>query len=162
MKKLTTLMAATALTATAALPALAASHSEKWDMPMAYSAYELPFGHRWRSIRQMRDDRHRWRTIEISDAPVRLPVRRALTSSARSRPGRLPIGERLLVRPPERERCCFGFDFHPVPGHLVRGFRQTLEGLPSRPSRNSWTDQNLVAALCRRRGRRRACTSKTR
>ena len=38
MKKLTNLMAATALTAVAAGPVLAAGHAEKWDMPMAYSA----------------------------------------------------------------------------------------------------------------------------
>lgn len=38
MKTLTTAMAATALTAVSVLPAAAAGHAQKWDMPMAYSA----------------------------------------------------------------------------------------------------------------------------
>ncbi len=38
MKKLTSLMMATALTVSAAAPALADGHAQQWDMPMAYSA----------------------------------------------------------------------------------------------------------------------------
>ena len=38
MRKITSLMMATALTATSVVPALAGGHAQKWDMPMAYSA----------------------------------------------------------------------------------------------------------------------------
>ncbi len=42
MKTISNLLAATALTAVATTGVMAASHAQKWDMPMAYAASQFP------------------------------------------------------------------------------------------------------------------------
>ncbi len=109
MKKLTTLMAATALTATAALPALAASHSEKWDMPMAYSAsnFHSDVGAQFAKCVTTGTGG----AIEITTHPsgslfAGADIKRAIQT------GQVPIGERLLSGH-QNENALFGFDSIP-------------------------------------------------
>lgn len=109
MKKLTSLMMATALTATAAAPALADGHAQKWDMPMAYSASNF---HSENGVKFA--DCVRAGTGGAIDITVHpggslfkgADIKRAIQT------GQVPIGERLLSGH-QNENAVFGFDSVP-------------------------------------------------
>jgi len=105
MKKLTTLLAATALTAAAAVPAVA----EKWDMPMAYS------GSNFHSVTGAEFAQcvttGTGGDIEIVTHPSGslfpgAQIKRAIQT------GQVPIGERLLSGH-QNENALFGYDSVP-------------------------------------------------
>ncbi len=105
MKKLTSLLAATALTATAAAPAMA----EKWDMPMAYSAsnFHSATGAEFAKCVTTGTGGE----IEIVTHPSGslfkgADIKRAIQT------GQAPIGERLLSGH-QNENALFGFDSIP-------------------------------------------------
>ncbi|WP_170514441.1 TRAP transporter substrate-binding protein [Ruegeria atlantica] len=105
MKKLTSLMAATALTAAAALPVAA----EKWDMPMAYSAsnFHSATGAEFAKCVTTGTGGE----IEIVTHPSGslfkgADIKRAIQT------GQAPIGERLLSGH-QNENALFGFDSIP-------------------------------------------------
>jgi TRAP-type C4-dicarboxylate transport system substrate-binding protein len=105
MKKLTNLLAATALTATAAAPAMA----EKWDMPMAYSAsnFHSATGAEFAKCVTTGTGGE----IEIVTHPSGslfkgADIKRAIQT------GQAPIGERLLSGH-QNENALFGFDSIP-------------------------------------------------
>jgi TRAP-type C4-dicarboxylate transport system substrate-binding protein len=105
MKKLTNLMAATALTAAAAAPAMA----EKWDMPMAYSAsnFHSATGAEFAKCVTTGTGGE----IEIVTHPSGslfkgADIKRAIQT------GQAPIGERLLSGH-QNENALFGFDSIP-------------------------------------------------
>ena len=106
MKKLTNLMAVTALTAATALPALA---GEKWDMPMAYSAsnFHSAVGAEFAKCVTTGTGGD----IEIVTHPSGslfpgAQIKRAIQT------GQVPIGERLLSGH-QNENPLFGFDSIP-------------------------------------------------
>ncbi|MCY4336990.1 MAG: TRAP transporter substrate-binding protein [Litoreibacter sp.] len=109
MKKLTSLMMATALTATAAAPAFADGHAQKWDMPMAYSASNF---HSENGVKFA--DCVRAGTEGAIDITVHpggslfkgADIKRAIQT------GQVPIGERLLSGH-QNENAVFGFDSVP-------------------------------------------------
>ncbi|WP_170476111.1 TRAP transporter substrate-binding protein [Ruegeria arenilitoris] len=105
MKKLTSLLAATALTAAAAAPAMA----EKWDMPMAYSAsnFHSATGAEFAKCVTTGTGGE----IEIVTHPSGslfkgADIKRAIQT------GQAPIGERLLSGH-QNENALFGFDSIP-------------------------------------------------
>ncbi len=105
MKKLTSLLAVTALTATAAAPAMA----EKWDMPMAYSAsnFHSATGAEFAKCVTTGTGGE----IEIVTHPSGslfkgADIKRAIQT------GQAPIGERLLSGH-QNENALFGFDSIP-------------------------------------------------
>jgi len=105
MKKLTNLMAATALTAATALPAAA----EKWDMPMAYSPsnFHSATGAEFAKCVTTGTGGE----IEITTHPSGslfkgADIKRAIQT------GQVPIGERLLSGH-QNENALFGFDSIP-------------------------------------------------
>lgn len=105
MKKLTHLLAATALTAASALPAMA----EKWDMPMAYSAsnFHSATGAEFAECVTTGTGGE----IEIVTHPSGslfpgAQIKRAIQT------GQVPIGERLLSGH-QNESAIFGFDSVP-------------------------------------------------
>ncbi|MEP4197305.1 MAG: TRAP transporter substrate-binding protein [Aliishimia sp.] len=106
MKTLTRLMMATALTASAALPALADGHAQKWDMPMAYSASNF---HSENGVKFA--DCVRGGTEGAIDITVHpggalfkgADIKRAIQT------GQVPIGERLMSGH-QNENAVFGFD----------------------------------------------------
>ncbi len=109
MKKLTSLMMATALTATAAAPAFADGHAQKWDMPMAYSAsnFHSENGVKFADCVRAGTDG----AIDITVHPggslfKGADIKRAVQT------GQVPIGERLLSGH-QNENAVFGFDSVP-------------------------------------------------
>jgi TRAP-type C4-dicarboxylate transport system substrate-binding protein len=105
MKKLTNLLAATALTATAALPAMA----ENWDMPMAYSAsnFHSATGAEFAKCVTTGTGGD----VSITTHPGGSlfkggDIKRAIQT------GQVPIGERLLSGH-QNENALFGFDSVP-------------------------------------------------
>ncbi|MEM6408734.1 MAG: TRAP transporter substrate-binding protein [Pseudomonadota bacterium] len=109
MKKLTSLMMATALTATAAAPAFADGHAQKWDMPMAYSAsnFHSENGVKFADCVRAGTDG----AIDITVHPggslfKGADIKRAIQT------GQVPIGERLLSGH-QNENAVFGFDSVP-------------------------------------------------
>lgn len=109
MKKLTSLMMATALTASVAAPAFADGHAQKWDMPMAYSASNF---HSENGVKFA--DCVREGTAGAIDITVHpggslfkgADIKRAIQT------GQVPIGERLLSGH-QNENAIFGFDSVP-------------------------------------------------
>jgi len=109
MKKLTSLMMATALTASVAAPAFADGHAQKWDMPMAYSASNF---HSENGVKFA--DCVRAGTGGAIDITVHpggslfkgADIKRAIQT------GQVPIGERLLSGH-QNENAVFGFDSVP-------------------------------------------------
>ncbi|MEM7473111.1 MAG: TRAP transporter substrate-binding protein [Pseudomonadota bacterium] len=109
MKKLTSLMMATALSASVALPALADGHAQKWDMPMAYSAsnFHSENGVKFADCVRAGTDG----AIDITVHPggslfKGADIKRAIQT------GQVPIGERLLSGH-QNENAVFGFDSVP-------------------------------------------------
>jgi len=109
MKTLTKLMAATAITAAATVAATAGSHSEKWDMPMAYSAsnFHSAVGAEFAKCVTTGTGG----AIEIVTHPSGslfpgAQIKRAIQT------GQVPIGERLLSGH-QNENALFGFDSIP-------------------------------------------------
>ena len=106
MKNLTTLMMATALTTSAALPALADGHAQKWDMPMAYSASNFHSENGVAFADCVRDGTGG--AIDITVHPggslfKGADIKRAIQT------GQVPIGERLMSGH-QNENAVFGFD----------------------------------------------------
>ena len=108
MKTMTRLLAATAITATATI-ATAGSHSEKWDMPMAYSAtnFHSAVGAEFAKCVTTGTGG----AIEIVTHPSGslfpgAQIKRAIQT------GQVPIGERLLSGH-QNENALFGFDSVP-------------------------------------------------
>ncbi len=128
MKKLTSLLAATALTAAAAAPAMA----EKWDMPMAYSAsnFHSATGAEFAKCVTTGTSGE----IEIVTHPSGslfkgADIKRAIQT------GQAPIGERLLSGH-QNENALFGFDSIPFlatsfddSAKLWEAARPTIENL---------------------------------
>lgn len=109
MKTLTNLLTATALTATAAMPAFAASHSQKWDMPLAYAASN--FHSETAAEFGVCVTEGTGGAIEIATHPSGslfsgADIKRAVQT------GQVNIGERLLSGH-ENENALFGFDSVP-------------------------------------------------
>ncbi len=109
MKQLTMLMAATALTASAAAPALAGGHAQKWDMPMAYSASNFHSENGVKFADCVREGTEG--AIDITVHPggslfKGADIKRAVQT------GQVPIGERLLSGH-QNENAVFGFDSVP-------------------------------------------------
>jgi TRAP-type C4-dicarboxylate transport system substrate-binding protein len=109
MKKLTSLMMATALTASVAAPAFADGHAQKWDMPMAYSAsnFHSENGVKFADCVRAGTDG----AIDITVHPggslfKGADIKRAIQT------GQVPIGERLLSGH-QNENAVFGFDSVP-------------------------------------------------
>lgn len=106
MKKLTSLMMATALTASAAAPAFADGHAQKWDMPMAYSASNFHSENGVKFADCVRDGTGG--AIDITVHPggslfKGADIKRAIQT------GQVPIGERLMSGH-QNENAVFGFD----------------------------------------------------
>ena len=139
MKKLTSLMAATALTAVAAGPVLAAGHAEKWDMPMAYSAsnFHSENGVKFADCVREGTGGAIDITVHASGSLFKgADIKRAIQT------GQVPIGERLLSGH-QNENAIFGFDSVPflatsfdASAALFKAARPTLEGILA--------DQNLT------------------
>jgi len=109
MKTLTNLMAATALTATAVMPAFAASHSQKWDMPMAYSAsnFHSEVGAEFaKCVTEGTGGAIEMTTHPSGSLFSGADIKRAVQT------GQVPIGERLLSGH-QNENALFGFDSVP-------------------------------------------------
>ncbi len=109
MKKLTSLMMATALTASAAAPALADGHAQQWDMPMAYSASNFHSENGVKFADCVREGTGG--AIDITVHPggslfKGADIKRAVQT------GQVPIGERLLSGH-QNENAVFGFDSVP-------------------------------------------------
>ena len=109
MKKLTSLMMATALTASVAAPAFADGHAQKWDMPMAYSASNFHSENGVKFADCVRDGTGG--AIDITVHPggslfKGADIKRAIQT------GQVPIGERLLSGH-QNENAVFGFDSVP-------------------------------------------------
>lgn len=135
MKKLTSLLAATALTAAAAAPAMA----EKWDMPMAYSAsnFHSATGAEFAKCVTTGTGGE----IEIVTHPSGslfkgADIKRAIQT------GQAPIGERLLSGH-QNENALFGFDSIPF---LATSFDDSAKLWDAaRPSiENLLAEQNLT------------------
>ena len=136
MKTLTHLLAATALTATAALPAFA---GEKWDMPMAYS------GSNFHSVTGAEFAKcvttGTGGDIEITTHPggslfAGADIKRAIQT------GQVPIGERLLSGH-QNESAIFGWDSVPF---LVSSFDEhdKLYGVAKPEVEKVLAEQNLT------------------
>ncbi len=109
MKKLTSLMMATALTASVAAPAFADGHAQKWDMPMAYSASNFHSENGVKFADCVREGTGG--AIDITVHPggslfKGADIKRAVQT------GQVPIGERLLSGH-QNENAVFGFDSVP-------------------------------------------------
>ena len=109
MKTITTLLTATALTATAVAPAFAASHAQKWDMPMAYAATNFHSEVGAEFAKCVTDGTEG--AIEMTTHPSGslfsgADIKRAVQT------GQVPIGERLLSGH-QNENALFGFDSVP-------------------------------------------------
>ncbi len=109
MKKLTSLMMATALTASVAAPAFADGHAQKWDMPMAYSASNFHSENGVKFADCVREGTGG--AIDITVHPggslfKGADIKRAIQT------GQVPIGERLLSGH-QNENAVFGFDSVP-------------------------------------------------
>ncbi|WP_342078241.1 TRAP transporter substrate-binding protein [Yoonia sp. SS1-5] len=106
MKRLTSLMMATALTASATLPALADGHAQTWDMPMAYAASNFHSENGVKFADCVREGTGG--AIDITVHPggslfKGADIKRAVQT------GQVPIGERLLSGH-QNENAVFGFD----------------------------------------------------
>ena len=109
MKTLTSLMAATALTAASVVPAFADGHAQKWDMPMAYSATNFHSENGVKFADCVREGTSG--AIDITVHPSGslfkgADIKRAIQT------GQVPIGERLLSGH-QNENAVFGFDSVP-------------------------------------------------
>ena len=109
MKKLTSLMMATALTASVAAPVFADGHAQKWDMPMAYSASNFHSENGVKFADCVREGTGG--AIDITVHPggslfKGADIKRAIQT------GQVPIGERLLSGH-QNENAVFGFDSVP-------------------------------------------------
>lgn len=139
MKTLTTLLTATALTTTAAMPAFAAGHAEKWDMPMAYSAsnFHTENGVKFADCVRAGTDG----AIDITVHPsgslfAGADIKRAIQT------GQVPIGERLLSGH-QNENAIFGFDSVPFLATSFDDSARLLEA--ARPKLEEiLADQNLT------------------
>ncbi|WP_298298679.1 TRAP transporter substrate-binding protein [uncultured Litoreibacter sp.] len=139
MKKLTSLMMATALTASVAAPAFADGHAQKWDMPMAYSASNFHSENGVKFADCVREGTGG--AIDITVHPggslfKGADIKRAIQT------GQVPIGERLLSGH-QNENAVFGFDSVPflatsfdASGKLFEAAKPKLEEILA--------DQNLT------------------
>jgi len=106
MKILTNLLAATAITAVSATSVMAASHAQKWDMPMAYSAANFHSENGVKFADCVREGTGG--AIDITVHPggslfKGADIKRAIQT------GQVPIGERLMSGH-QNENAVFGFD----------------------------------------------------
>ncbi|WP_299304004.1 TRAP transporter substrate-binding protein [uncultured Litoreibacter sp.] len=139
MKKLTSLMMATALTASVVAPAFADGHAQKWDMPMAYSASNFHSENGVKFADCVREGTGG--AIDITVHPggslfKGADIKRAIQT------GQVPIGERLLSGH-QNENAVFGFDSVPflatsfdASGKLFEAAKPKLEEILA--------DQNLT------------------
>ncbi len=109
MKKVTSLMMVTALSAVVAAPAFADGHAQKWDMPMAYSASNFHSENGVKFADCVREGTGG--AIDITVHPggslfKGADIKRAIQT------GQVPIGERLLSGH-QNENAVFGFDSVP-------------------------------------------------
>ncbi len=130
MKTLTSLLAATALTAASVVPALADGHAQKWDMPMAYSAtnFHSENGVKFADCVRTATEGGIDITVHPSGSLFKgADIKRAIQT------GQVPIGERLLSGH-QNENAIFGFDSVPflatsfeASGQLFDATKPTLE-----------------------------------
>ncbi len=109
MKKLTSLMMATALTASVAAPAFADGHAQNWDMPMAYSASNFHSENGVKFAECVGEGTGGAINITVHPGGSLFKgadIKRAIQT------GQVPIGERLLSGH-QNENAVFGFDSVP-------------------------------------------------